>query len=69
MSASVRGQPKEREEFIPKEGDMVCIASLGNFEGIVRYIGGIEGKEGTFAGVELNPGFAGKGKNDGSVDG
>jgi hypothetical protein len=59
--------PPKREEFRASVGDHVCIASLGNFEGRVRYIGPIEGKVGTFAGIELDAGFAGKGKNDGSV--
>ena len=49
-------------------GDNVRVESLG-FEGILRYMGGIDGKAGTFAGVELTGGFAGKGKNDGSVNG
>lgn len=61
--------PPRREEFQAAVGDHVCIASLGNFEGIVRFIGSIEGKVGTFAGIELDAGFAGKGKNDGSVNG
>lgn len=49
-------------------GNDVRIESLG-FEGILRFIGEIEGKPGRWAGVELRSGFAGKGKNDGSVDG
>lgn len=49
-------------------GDTVRIESLG-FEGTLRFLGEIEGKAGTFAGVELGGGFAGKGKNDGSVGG
>lgn len=49
-------------------GDAVRVESLG-FEGILRYLGEIEGKPGTWAGVELSGGFAGKGKNDGSVAG
>jgi dynactin complex subunit len=61
--------PPKREEFRASVGDHVCIESLGNFEGRVRYIGPIEGKVGTFAGIELDAGFAGKGKNDGSVAG
>lgn len=44
------------------------IESLG-FEGTLRFIGEIEGKGGLWAGVELSGGFAGKGKNDGSVGG
>jgi dynactin complex subunit len=49
-------------------GENVRIDSQG-FEGTLRYLGEVQGKEGIFAGVELNPGFAGRGKNDGSVDG
>jgi CAP-Gly domain-containing linker protein 1 len=49
-------------------GDNVRIESLG-FEGTLRYLGEIAGKQGLWAGVELGPGFAGKGKNDGSVAG
>jgi dynactin complex subunit len=36
------------------------------FEGIIRWIGKIEGKDGTFAGVELDRGFVGMGKNNGT---
>lgn len=39
------------------------------FEGIIRYIGEVEGKPGEFAGVELDKGFVGKGKNDGTYQG
>ncbi|KAK7439323.1 hypothetical protein VKT23_017548 [Stygiomarasmius scandens] len=49
-------------------GDMVRIESLG-FEGVLKYVGEIDGKQGLWAGVELGGGFAGKGKNDGSVAG
>jgi CAP-Gly domain-containing linker protein 1 len=49
-------------------GDNVRIESLG-FEGTLRYLGEIDGKQGLWAGVELSAGFAGKGKNDGSVAG
>lgn len=49
-------------------GDNVRIESLG-FEGLLRYVGEIEGKPGLWAGVELSGGFAGKGKNDGTVGG
>lgn len=37
--------------------------------GTLRFIGGVEGKAGTWAGVELDDEFAGRGKNDGSVQG
>lgn len=49
-------------------GDIVRIESLA-VEGVLRYFGEIEGKPGTYAGVELNGAFAGRGKNDGSVAG
>lgn len=49
-------------------GDNVRIESLG-YEGTLRYLGEINGKPGLWAGVELSGGFAGKGKNDGSVNG
>lgn len=49
-------------------GDSVRIESLG-FEGVLRFVGPIEGKPGEWAGVELGGGFVGKGKNDGSVNG
>lgn len=38
-------------------------------EGTLRYLGDIAGKPGHWAGVELSGGFAGRGKNDGSVAG
>lgn len=37
--------------------------------GTLRFIGGVEGKAGVWAGVELDDDFAGRGKNDGSVQG
>ncbi|KAH8828368.1 hypothetical protein DL96DRAFT_1815613 [Flagelloscypha sp. PMI_526] len=49
-------------------GDDVRIESLG-YEGRLQYVGEIDGKPGTWAGVELSGGFHGKGKNDGSVNG
>jgi len=49
-------------------GDAVRIESLA-VEGVLRYLGEIEGKPGTYAGVELRSAFAGRGKNDGSVAG
>ncbi|KAK7046094.1 hypothetical protein VNI00_007092 [Paramarasmius palmivorus] len=54
--------------FTPELNTPVRIESLG-FEGTLRYIGPIDGKQGLWAGVELSGGFAGKGKNDGSVGG
>ncbi|KAL0062077.1 hypothetical protein AAF712_011077 [Marasmius tenuissimus] len=57
-----------RAGWVPEVGDAVRIESLG-FEGILQFVGDIEGKQGLWAGVELSGGFAGKGKNDGSVAG
>jgi CAP-Gly domain-containing linker protein 1 len=47
--------------------DNVRIKCLG-FEGVLHYLGGIDEKVGTWAGVELSRGFAGKGKDNGSVN-
>ncbi|KAI2629733.1 hypothetical protein GGR54DRAFT_277178 [Hypoxylon sp. NC1633] len=41
----------------------------GNMTGVVRFIGSVAGRKGTFAGVELHPEFAARGKNSGDVDG
>ncbi|KAG6897401.1 hypothetical protein C0992_001907 [Termitomyces sp. T32_za158] len=68
-------RPPSRVSDVPKAaprsfevGDNVRIESLG-FEGTLRYVGPIEGKQGTWAGVQLSGGFAGKGKNNGTVSG
>ncbi|KAG6868925.1 hypothetical protein C0993_007699 [Termitomyces sp. T159_Od127] len=68
-------RPPSRTSDAPKAapksfevGDNVRIESLG-FEGTLRYVGPIEGKQGTWAGVQLSGGFAGKGKNNGTVNG
>jgi CAP-Gly domain-containing linker protein 1 len=49
-------------------GDTIRIESLA-VEGVLRYLGEIEGKPGTYAGVELSGAFGSRGKNDGSVAG
>lgn len=54
--------------FEPEVGDGVRLESHG-FEGVLRFVGEIDGKPGLWAGVELSGGFVGKGKNDGSVNG
>ncbi|TGZ81948.1 hypothetical protein EX30DRAFT_395324 [Ascodesmis nigricans] len=41
----------------------------GGMFGTVKFIGSVRGKSGTFVGVELDGDLAGKGKNDGAVDG
>lgn len=38
-------------------------------EGIVRFLGEVDGKEGNWGGVELEGEWEGRGKNDGSVKG
>lgn len=48
-------------------GDTVDVP--GNMHGTVRFIGTVQGKKGIFAGVELHPEFALRGKNNGDVDG
>lgn len=48
-------------------GDIVDVP--GEMQGTVRFVGSIPGKKGVFAGVELQPDFAPRGKNNGDVDG
>ncbi len=48
-------------------GDLVDVP--GNMYGSVKFLGGIHGKDGVFAGVELSREFAGRGKNNGDVEG
>ncbi|KAL1963836.1 hypothetical protein VTN77DRAFT_7767 [Rasamsonia byssochlamydoides] len=48
-------------------GDLVNVP--GGMYGTVRYIGGVDGKPGRFAGIELAPEHASRGKNNGDVDG
>lgn len=48
-------------------GDAVDVP--GNMHGTVRFIGTVAGRKGTFAGVELHPDYASRGKNSGDVDG
>lgn len=48
-------------------GDLVDVP--GNMHGTVKFIGNVQGKKGTFAGVELSEEFASRGKNNGDVDG
>jgi hypothetical protein len=48
-------------------GDLVDVP--GGMHGTVKFIGNVDGKKGTFAGVELSEEFAPKGKNNGDVDG
>jgi hypothetical protein len=48
-------------------GDLVDVP--GNMHGVVKFLGNVRGKNGTFAGVELSEQFASRGKNNGDVDG
>ncbi|KAF3482131.1 uncharacterized protein GIQ15_04890 [Arthroderma uncinatum] len=48
-------------------GDLVNVP--GGMHGTVRFLGSVAGKPGKFAGVELAPELAGRGKNSGDVDG
>lgn len=48
-------------------GDLVTVP--GEMYGTVKFVGSVLGKKGTFAGVQLAPEFAGRGKNSGEVDG
>ncbi|ROT37306.1 hypothetical protein SODALDRAFT_193966 [Sodiomyces alkalinus F11] len=48
-------------------GDAVDVP--GNMHGTVRFVGSVHGKKGVFAGIELHPDFAVRGKNSGDVDG
>jgi hypothetical protein len=48
-------------------GDSVDVP--GNMTGTIRFIGPVAGRKGNFAGVELHPEYAPRGKNSGDVDG
>ncbi|PFH59772.1 hypothetical protein XA68_11903 [Ophiocordyceps unilateralis] len=48
-------------------GDAVDVP--GGMHGTVRFLGSVQGKKGSFAGVELHAEFAARGKNNGDVDG
>ncbi len=48
-------------------GDLVDVP--GGMYGTVKFVGTVQGKKGTFAGVELSEEFATRGKNNGDVDG
>lgn len=51
----------------PEVGDTVDVP--GGMHGTVKFVGRVKGKPGVFAGVELAREYAGKGKNNGDVDG
>jgi CAP-Gly domain-containing linker protein 1 len=66
--SDVSGRSSSRTGRTFEVGDNVRIESLG-YEGTLKYMGAIDGKSGLWAGVELSGGFAGKGKNNGTVNG
>ncbi|KAL9113451.1 MAG: hypothetical protein Q9227_002492 [Pyrenula ochraceoflavens] len=51
----------------PRVGDSVDVP--GGMWGTVKFVGVVQGKKGTFCGVQLAPEFASRGKNSGDVDG
>ncbi|CAK9784955.1 hypothetical protein CC85DRAFT_315955 [Cutaneotrichosporon oleaginosum] len=57
----------ETSKWTPAVGDRVRLPSHG-YEGTLRYLGPTHIRDGIWAGVELEGGFKGKGRNDGSVD-
>ncbi|KAI5809309.1 hypothetical protein BZA77DRAFT_335820 [Pyronema omphalodes] len=55
-----------------RQGDVEVgdqVNTPGGMYGTVKFIGSVKGKAGVFIGVELDGELAGRGKNDGSVDG
>lgn len=76
-SPSTRSSKMVLSPLTPRAGPMASdsaglgdtVEVPGNMHGTVRFIGTVQGKKGTFAGVELHPEFASRGKNNGDVDG
>ncbi|KAG6004444.1 hypothetical protein E4U21_001066 [Claviceps maximensis] len=64
MTPATPGRPSVDDVFV---GDAVDVP--GGMSGTVRFVGTVQGKKGTFAGIELDPNFASRGKNNGDVDG
>lgn len=59
-----------RREVALEIGDEVWLEVTGvRMEGIVRFLGAVEGKDGMWGGVELDLEWQGRGKNDGTVKG
>ncbi|ERS98601.1 hypothetical protein HMPREF1624_05388 [Sporothrix schenckii ATCC 58251] len=63
--ASYSGAPTSDDPVVA--GDAVDVP--GGMHGTVRFVGSVAGRKGVFAGVELHPDFATRGKNSGDVDG
>lgn len=64
MPPPTPGKPAAEDLVV---GDIVDVP--GGMQGTVRFVGSVQGKKGVFAGVELLPNFAPRGKNNGDVDG
>lgn len=63
---------RNRGRQTPIAGDVDVgdqVNTPGGMHGTVKFIGVVKGKAGVFVGVELDPDMAGRGKNDGAVDG
>lgn len=63
---------RHRGRATPIAGDVDVgdqVNTPGGMHGTVKFIGVVKGKAGVFVGVELDHGMAGRGKNDGAVDG
>ncbi|KID91193.1 Cytoskeleton-associated protein, Gly-rich domain protein [Metarhizium guizhouense ARSEF 977] len=65
--AMVPATPRRQSAEDLLVGDTVDVP--GGMYGTVRFVGTVQGKKGTFAGVELHQDFAARGKNSGDVDG
>ena len=64
MASTGQGRPVTEDAVV---GDAVDVP--GGMHGTVRFIGAVQGKKGTFVGIELHRDFAARGKNNGDVDG
>lgn len=63
---------RHRGRATPIAGDVDVgdqVNTPGGMHGTVKFIGVVKGKAGVFVGVELDQDMAGRGKNDGAVDG
>lgn len=69
-SSRISMAPATPGKTMPEDVDVGDAVEVpGNMQGIVRFVGPVQGKKGTFAGVELNSEYAARGKNNGDVDG